>query len=79
MLHACVKRFDVMCVRGNILGWEGEVNAAIVNCVEMHLWAAVCCVMYTSLELSSPVGTSAGGGSIAFFALLNPRLNSNVN
>jgi hypothetical protein len=30
MLHACVERFDVMCVRGNILGWEGEVNAAIV-------------------------------------------------
>jgi hypothetical protein len=29
MLHACVKRFDVMCVRGNILGWEGEVNAAL--------------------------------------------------
>jgi hypothetical protein len=27
MLHACVERFDVMCVRGNILGWEGEVNA----------------------------------------------------
>jgi hypothetical protein len=30
MLHACVERFDVMCVRGNILGWEGEVNAASV-------------------------------------------------
>jgi hypothetical protein len=29
MLHACVERFDVMCVRGNILGWEGEVNEAI--------------------------------------------------
>jgi hypothetical protein len=28
MLHACVERFDVMCVRGNILGWEGEVNEA---------------------------------------------------
>jgi hypothetical protein len=28
MFHACVERFDVMCVRGNILGWEGEVNAA---------------------------------------------------
>jgi hypothetical protein len=28
MLHACVERFDVMCVRGNILGWEEEVNAA---------------------------------------------------
>jgi hypothetical protein len=29
MLHACVERFDVMCVRGNILGWKGEVNAAL--------------------------------------------------
>jgi hypothetical protein len=28
MLHACVERFDVMCVRGNILGWEGKVNEA---------------------------------------------------
>jgi hypothetical protein len=28
MLHAYVERFDVMCVRGNILGWEGEVNEA---------------------------------------------------
>jgi hypothetical protein len=30
MLHACVERFDVMCVRGNILGWEGEVNEALM-------------------------------------------------
>jgi hypothetical protein len=30
MLHACVKRFDVMGGRGNILGWEGEVNKAIL-------------------------------------------------
>jgi hypothetical protein len=29
MLHACIERFDVMCVRGNILGWEGEVNEAL--------------------------------------------------
>jgi hypothetical protein len=28
MLHACVQRFDVMGVRGNILGWDGEVNKA---------------------------------------------------
>jgi hypothetical protein len=28
MLHACVERFDVMGGRGNILGWEGEVNKA---------------------------------------------------
>jgi hypothetical protein len=30
MLHACVERFDVMGGRGNILGWEGEVNKAIL-------------------------------------------------
>jgi hypothetical protein len=30
MLYACVERFDVMCVRGNILGWEEEVNEALV-------------------------------------------------
>jgi hypothetical protein len=30
MLHACVERFDVMDVRGNILGWDGEVNKAFV-------------------------------------------------
>jgi hypothetical protein len=30
MLHACVERFDVMSERGNILGWDGEVNKAIV-------------------------------------------------
>jgi hypothetical protein len=28
MLHACVKRFDVIDERGNILGWEREVNKA---------------------------------------------------
>jgi hypothetical protein len=28
MLHACVERFDVMGGRGNILGWDGEVNKA---------------------------------------------------
>jgi hypothetical protein len=26
MLHACVERFDVMGVRGNILGWDEEVK-----------------------------------------------------
>jgi hypothetical protein len=26
MLYACVERFDVMGGRGNILGWDGEVN-----------------------------------------------------
>jgi hypothetical protein len=30
MLHACVERFDVMDGRGNILGWDGEVNKALV-------------------------------------------------
>jgi hypothetical protein len=29
MLHACVKRFDVMGGRGNILGWDGEANKAL--------------------------------------------------
>jgi hypothetical protein len=28
MLHACVKRFDVMGGRGNILGWD-EVNKTL--------------------------------------------------
>jgi hypothetical protein len=28
MLYACVERFDVMGVRENILGWDGEVNKA---------------------------------------------------
>jgi hypothetical protein len=31
MLHACVERFDVMGVRGNILGWDGEVNKALLH------------------------------------------------
>jgi hypothetical protein len=29
MVHACVERFDVMGERGNILGWDEEVNKAI--------------------------------------------------
>jgi hypothetical protein len=29
MLHAYVERFDVMDVRENILGWDGEVNKAL--------------------------------------------------
>jgi hypothetical protein len=28
MFHAYVERFDVMGVRENILGWDGEVNKA---------------------------------------------------
>jgi hypothetical protein len=30
MLHACVERFDVMDGSENILGWDEEVNKAIV-------------------------------------------------
>jgi hypothetical protein len=30
MLHACVERFDVMGGRGNILGWDWEVNTPVV-------------------------------------------------
>jgi hypothetical protein len=28
MLHVCIERFDVMDGRGNILGWNEEVNTA---------------------------------------------------
>jgi hypothetical protein len=31
MFYACVERFDVIGVRGNILGWDGEVNKALVG------------------------------------------------
>jgi hypothetical protein len=31
MLHVCVERFDVMGGRGNILGWEWEVNKAFTE------------------------------------------------
>jgi hypothetical protein len=30
MLHAYVERFDVIDGRENILGWDGEVNEAVV-------------------------------------------------
>jgi hypothetical protein len=30
MLYTYVERFDVMDIRGNILGWDGEVNKAYV-------------------------------------------------
>jgi hypothetical protein len=33
MLHAWVERFDVMYLRGNILGWDGEVNKATKVCM----------------------------------------------
>jgi hypothetical protein len=31
MLHAYVERFDVMGGRGNILGWDREVNKAFIE------------------------------------------------
>jgi hypothetical protein len=31
MLHACIERFDVMSGRGNILGWDEEVNKVNTN------------------------------------------------
>jgi hypothetical protein len=31
MLHTCVERFDVMDGRENILGWDVEVNKALVQ------------------------------------------------
>jgi hypothetical protein len=31
MLHAYVERFDVIGGRGNILGWDREVNQASVS------------------------------------------------
>jgi hypothetical protein len=31
MLQACIERFDVMGERGNILGWDGEVNKAKIG------------------------------------------------
>jgi hypothetical protein len=34
MLHVCVERFDVMGGRGNILGWDGEVNKAILALIQ---------------------------------------------
>jgi hypothetical protein len=37
MLHACVERFDVMGGRENILGWDGEVNKAIVTVPSQRL------------------------------------------
>jgi hypothetical protein len=37
MLHACVERFDVIGVRGNILGWDGEVNKALAPIIVADL------------------------------------------
>jgi hypothetical protein len=31
MFYACVESFNVMDVRGNILGWDGKVNKAIAG------------------------------------------------
>jgi hypothetical protein len=38
MLHACVERFDMMGGRENILGWDGEVNKAIVGLKALLRW-----------------------------------------
>jgi hypothetical protein len=38
MLHACVERFDVMDVRENILGWNGEVNKAKLSRLHRGPW-----------------------------------------
>jgi hypothetical protein len=42
MLHACVERFDVICERGNILGWDGEVNKAHVSSLVAAALARLC-------------------------------------
>jgi hypothetical protein len=34
MLHACVQRFDVTDNRGNILGWDEEVNKALASMIQ---------------------------------------------
>jgi hypothetical protein len=39
MLHAYVERFDVICVRENILGWEGEVNKALYIVLQEQVWS----------------------------------------
>jgi hypothetical protein len=44
MLHACVERFNVMGGRGNILGWDGEVNKTymyILSKLFMHIIIAL--------------------------------------
>jgi hypothetical protein len=35
MLHAYVERFDVMGGRGNIFGWDGEVNKALIKIIQI--------------------------------------------
>jgi hypothetical protein len=55
MLHACVERFDVMGRRGNILGWDEEVNKALVNMDSVLSYRAPCSptFMLVSLEADS--------------------------
>jgi hypothetical protein len=38
MLHACVQRFDVTGDRENILGWDREVNKAVV--AQVNVWSS---------------------------------------
>jgi hypothetical protein len=51
MLHACVERFDVMSVRGNILGWDGEVNKASDG-FRHDLLATCRLVLYSRLQIN---------------------------
>jgi hypothetical protein len=36
MFHACVERFDVIGGSVNILGWDGEVNTAIAESLDVE-------------------------------------------
>jgi hypothetical protein len=54
MLHAYVERFDVMGGRGNILGWDGEVNKAKVSRV-LYLLALL--VVVNIRPCSLPIST----------------------
>jgi hypothetical protein len=43
MLYVCVQRFDVTGDRGNILGWDGEVNKALLVVYPgLHTVARLC-------------------------------------
>jgi hypothetical protein len=57
MLHVCVERFDVMGVRGNILGWDGEVNKAFVAMVSKNR------ALKSSSFLQNRTGETKRGGS----------------
>jgi hypothetical protein len=61
MLHTCVERFDVMGERENILGWDGEVNKALVK-----LWAALA-PPYISAKESFSTNVSLHGDKLIIF------------